>query len=95
VQHVYIYYRIDPAQLVTAARAVDSLLAALAPYCKSMPRRLARCDEPALWMEIYEGITDIAAFTQHLDTTLRLLHPHQFIVGERHLERFCQPHAQA
>ena len=95
MQHVYIYYRIDPAQAETAARAVDTLLGALAPYCSIEPRRLARCDDPVLWMEIYEGIADIAAFTQQLDNTLRQLNPDAFTVGERHQENFCLPHAQA
>jgi hypothetical protein len=89
VRHVYIYYRIDPAQAETAARAVDTLLAALAPYCSVAPRRLARCDEPALWMEVYQDIADFAAFSRQLDDTLRQINPDAFIVGERHQENFC------
>lgn len=96
MRHTYIYYRIDPAQAATAAHAIDTLLDALAPYCSVAPRRLARCDEPTLWMEIYEGIADVSAFIRQLDDTLRQLKPERFIVGKRHPEHFCPPpHAPA
>jgi len=91
VRHVYIYYRIDPAQAETAARAVDALLAMLAPHCATPPYRLTRCDEPELWMEVYAGIADFAVFNQRLDESLNVLGCHRFIEGERHLESFCVP----
>ncbi len=91
MQHVYIYYRIDPAQADAAARAVDALLALLAPHCSAPPRRLARCDDPALWMEVYADVADPLAFARDLDDALRTLDCQRFIAGERHLERFCLP----
>jgi hypothetical protein len=89
VQHVYIYYRIDPAQAETAARAIDALLARLAVYCSTPPQRLARCDDPALWMEVYAGITNPAAFADALVAALDALPTRDWIVGARHIERFC------
>jgi hypothetical protein len=91
VRHLFVYYRIDPTQAAAAARAVDALLVQLAPYCDTPPRRLARCDEPELWMEVYEGIVDFASFARQLDEAVRVLDCHRFIEGERHLESFCVP----
>jgi hypothetical protein len=91
VRHVYIYYRIDPAQTETAARAVDALLAMLAPQCSTPPHRLTRCDDPELWMEVYEGISDFASFARQIEEVTRALGCHGFIEGERHLESFCVP----
>lgn len=91
MRHVYIYYRIDPAQADAAARAIDTLLSLLAPHCSVPPRRLTRCDEPLLWMEVYAGIADPVAFARGLDDALRTLDCQRFIAGERHLESFCQP----
>ena len=93
MQYVYIYYRVAPAQAAAAARGIDSLLAALAPYCAAPPRRLTRCDEPELWMEVYEGVADFAAFTRRIDEMVCLLGCHLLIEGERHLESFCLPAA--
>jgi hypothetical protein len=91
VRHVYIYYRVDPAQTEKATRAVDALLAMLAPHCNKPPRRLTRCDEPELWMEMYEGISDFSSFTRQIEEATRALGCHGFIKGERHLESFCVP----
>ena len=93
MRHVYIYYRVDPALAATAARGIDTLLAELAPYCATPPRRLTRCDEPELWMEVYEGVADFAAFSRRIDEMVELLGCHRLIEGERHLESFCVPAA--
>ena len=89
MRHLYVYYRIDPAQASAAACAIDALFIRLAPYCVTPPRRLARCDEPELWMEVYEGIADFTAFFRQLDEAVQALGCHRFIEGERHLESFC------
>jgi hypothetical protein len=95
VRQVYIYYRIDPAQADVAARAADALLARLAPYCSTPPLRLTRCEDPALWMEVYAGIADPAAFAGALDAALDALPARDWIVGARHLESFCPPSVPA
>ena len=91
MRHLYVYYRIDPTQAAAAARTVDALLARLAPYCATPPRRLARCDEPELWMEVYEGIADFPAFMQLFDNATRVFSTQAWLLGERHRECFYNP----
>jgi hypothetical protein len=88
VTHAYIYYRIDPAQEAVAAGRIDALLAAMAAHCARPPRRLRGCDDPALWMEVYEDIAEPAAFASALDAALRRIDCGAFTCGERHLECF-------
>jgi len=91
VKSAYVYYRINPAQGAAAARAVEALLTMLAPHCATPPRYLTRCDEPEVWMEVYEGIDDFASFTRHIAEAVHALGYHRLIEGERHLESFCVP----
>jgi hypothetical protein len=91
VRSAYVYYRIDPALAAAAASAIETLLAMLAPHCATPPRHLTRCDDPDLWLEVYEGIADFASFTRRLAEAVHLLGYHRFIEGERHLESFCVP----
>ncbi|MEQ1662254.1 MAG: DUF4936 family protein [Thiobacillus sp.] len=88
MRHVYIYYRIDPRQATAAAQAVDLLLDQLTPFCGIKPRRLARCDEPDLWMEIYEDIFDFAAFETALRQFEQQLIPVGIQADSRHQECF-------
>jgi len=83
-----VYYRIDPAQMQRAAGRVDVLLNAMAPYCGAPPRRLNRCDDAGMWMEIYEDIADFAAFSDALRTATHNFDCAAFIQGERHMECF-------
>lgn len=89
MQSAYVYYRIDPEQAALAAERIDALLLALAPQCALPPRRLARCDDPSTWMEIYEGIADFAAFGDALHALADNLGCAEFTVGGRHLECFA------
>ena len=88
MKSAYVYYRIDPGRAALAADRIDALLAALAPHCSLPPRRLARCDEPSTWMEVYEGIADFGAFGSALDALADRIGCAEFTVGERHLECF-------
>lgn len=88
MRHVYIYYRVDPTQADAAARAVDAVLNVLAPLCATPPRRLARCDDPALWMETYEGIADFAAFQNALGAAEAKLGDAGIALDTRHRECF-------
>lgn len=88
MQDAYVYYRVDEHQLDIAAARVDALLHALAPHCAMTPRRAVRCDDPAMWMEIYEGIDDFAAFCATLAERVQALACAAFIRGERHVECF-------
>jgi len=90
LKHAYVYYRIDPAQETTAADKIDALLGAMAGHCARPPRRLNRCDDPAVWMEIYESIADYTAYVSALDKAVLRLECAEFTQGERHLECFSQ-----
>jgi len=56
----YIYYRV--AQPDDASIAVSKLQAAIRKRFGIDGRLLRKRDEPSLWMEIYEGVADGAAF---------------------------------
>ncbi|MFO7542540.1 MAG: DUF4936 family protein [Thiobacillus sp.] len=91
MKNAYIYYRIDPEQTSRAATRIDALLRDMAPHCSQPPRRFNRCDEPAMWMEIYEGIADFAAFDAALNRAILSCDCAAFTRGERHLECFSAP----
>jgi len=88
VKCAYVYYRIDLAQAAVAADKIDALLDTMAARCSQPPRRLTRCDDPATWMEIYEGIADYAAFAAALSAAALGSGCTAFTQGERHLECF-------
>jgi hypothetical protein len=88
VRSAYVYYRIDPAQAALAAGRIDALLKMMGGHCSRPPRRLARCDDAATWMEIYEDIADHAAFAAAMDAAVRAVDCAPFTQGERHLECF-------
>jgi hypothetical protein len=88
VKNAYIYYRVDPAQLSLAAVRIDALLNTMATHCSQPPRRFERCDDPATWMEIYEGIADFSAFSAALDKATLDCGCALFTREERHLECF-------
>jgi len=88
VKCAYVYYRIDPEQASLAATRIDALLNTMATHCSQPPRRLARCDDPTTWMEIYEGIANSDAFTAALNRAAEALNYGEFTLGKRHLECF-------
>lgn len=85
----YVYYRVRPDRATEAAARIDALLDALAPHCAHRPRRARRCDEAALWMEIYDGISDWQAFEAALAAEVRRLSVARFVDGARHIECFA------
>ena len=58
----YIYYRVDTGQTAACAAAVQKLLAAVRASTHIQGRVLKKRNEPLLWMEIYENVTDEAKF---------------------------------
>jgi Domain of unknown function (DUF4936) len=62
----YIYYRVDAAQAGTCAIAVQQLLATMRDHTGIRGRVLKKRNEPLLWMEIYEPVTDEAKFEWEL-----------------------------
>jgi hypothetical protein len=91
VKHAYLYYRIDPVKANLAASRVGLLLNMLAGHCSQAPRHLSRCDDPHMWMEIYEGIADFPAFTSALNSAVETFDCAEFTLGERYLECFTAP----
>jgi hypothetical protein len=91
VKSAYVYYRIDPAQAGLAAIRIDALLGTMAAHCSQPPRRLMRCDDPATWMEIYEGIADFTTFAAALNAAVQDFTCAAFAQSERHLECFSTP----
>ena len=87
---LYVYYRIDPAQALLAAKRIDALLDTMAVHCATPPRRLQRCDDASTWMEVYEGIADRAVFAAALHAAATAQDCTAFIQGERHLECFSE-----
>jgi len=62
----YIYYRVDAAQSGAAAVAVQKLLATMRDRTGIQGRVLKKRNEPLLWMEIYEPVSDEAKFEWEL-----------------------------
>jgi hypothetical protein len=60
MQNFYIYYRVVPtAQALAAAGA---LLAHVERQSGINGRLMQRADDPATWMEVYEGVADLDGF---------------------------------
>lgn len=70
--HVYVYYRVV-ADTADARAAVAGLLGAVEAKTGVTGRLLARCDDPATWMEVYEPVANPAAFARTLDAMVRRL----------------------
>ncbi len=62
----YIYYRVDAAQAEACAGAVQKLLATMQDRAGVRGRVLKKRNEPLLWMEIYEPVSDEAKFEWEL-----------------------------
>lgn len=62
----YIYYRVDAAQTEACTDAVRKLLAMVQQHTGIRGRVLTKRNEPLLWMEIYEEVTDEAKFEWEL-----------------------------
>lgn len=87
MRDVYVYYRIEPRMAERAATQINALLDALTSHC-ARSRRAQRCDDPATWMEVYEGVDDLDSFSVALDDTVSALDCAAFTCGERHVECF-------
>jgi len=69
----FVYYRVDPAQIGVAGARVAQLLDALVGACGVRGRLLKKRDEPNLWMEVYEPVTDAGRFEASLQRELERL----------------------
>ena len=58
----YVYYKVDVARLAEARAAVEKLFAAVEHDYGVRGRWMRRRDDPATYMEVYEGVRDGPAF---------------------------------
>ena len=58
----YVYYKVDPARVAELRAVVERLFAALERDCGVRGRWMHRRDDPATYMEVYEGVTDGVLF---------------------------------
>ena len=85
--HYYVWYTVA-ADRAAALAAVSALLAAVEDATGVAGRVLARREDPSTWMEIYENVTDTAAFDRALGALARR-HGVDRIAAARHVERFA------
>ena len=58
----YVYYKVDPARLEEVRTQVERLFAAVERQCGVRGRWMRRRDDPATYMEVYEGVADEKTF---------------------------------
>lgn len=66
VRHYYVYYAVAPESAAVAKAAVADLLAQVRALTGVAGHLRRRADDPGLWMEIYEGVTDRSDFAEAL-----------------------------
>jgi len=60
--HYYVYYRIRREATDAARTCVAQLQGGVERQTGICGRMLTRCDEPELWMEVYENVRDRTGF---------------------------------
>jgi hypothetical protein len=90
----YIWYRVERDELETAS-VIRGMMARLACRTGITGRLLKKHDEPRLWMEVYEGVSDRERFQARLIQTVDELDVAMFIDGTRHAECFLDEGAVA
>lgn len=78
----YVYYKLDPARASELRSGVERLFDAVERATGVRGRWMRRHDDPATYMEVYEGVSDAPAFEVLLDREARGLGL------ERKVERF-------
>jgi Domain of unknown function (DUF4936) len=87
----YVYYRVTQPQ--QAAIALHSMQSQLLAGSGVRGRVLSKRNEPSMWMEIYEGVNDAAAFEAELDRLVAAMKLETFLEpgSRRHTECFEEP----
>jgi len=67
VTHYYVYYKISPEQVVELRGRVQALFRTIESQCGVRGRWMHRRDDPSTYMEVYEGVSDAAAFDALLE----------------------------
>ena len=78
----YVYYRVDAARLATLRPTVEKLFSDIEKATGIRGRLMHRKDNPATYMEVYEGVADDAVFENLLKQKTA-----NFGI-DRHVERF-------
>ncbi len=63
----YVYYKVQTTRLGELRAAVAALFAAIERACGVRGRWMRRRDDPATYMEVYEGVKDEKAFEAVLE----------------------------
>ncbi len=86
---VYVYYRVAEDTVAVRDRAA-AWLAAVAAATGIRGTLLARCDDPATWMEVYEPVGHAGEFLHRLEALARS-HDAAALArdGRRHVECFA------
>jgi len=63
----YVYYKVDPGRVAELRRAVTDLFGLIEKQFGVRGRWLRRRDDPATYMEVYEGVSDDSAFEALLE----------------------------
>lgn len=91
--HFYVYYRLRPElDADVACASVRAMQAVLAHRTGVAGRLMQRAGDQMTWMEVYEGVTDVAGFEHALlaETAAHCLNDLLDSGGARHLERFTE-----
>jgi len=80
--HFYVYYRVRSDGAEAARACVARLQSELERKTGIRGRTLARCDEPELWMEVYENVSDRTAFESALSDASRALGLAAYLAAE-------------
>lgn len=86
----YVYYRVSALHAAAARKAVSAMLRSVEQRTSVIGRLQRRQDEPLLWMEVFEGVRDTAAFESTLAELLAASGLAAFLETgtERKTERF-------
>lgn len=86
--HLYVYYRIRADDAEAARAEVAALQAHLGSFCGRAPRHMLRCEDGAMWMEVYEDVRQPETFVDAMQNCLNELGLDILRRSERHLECF-------
>jgi Domain of unknown function (DUF4936) len=90
--HYYVWYTVE-GDRAAARRAIEAMMRAIEQRTGIAGRVLARRDDAATWMEIYEHVDDDASFERALRAAADEHGAARIAVGgQRHVERFAALH---
>lgn len=86
----YIYYRVDPAKAEASERRIGELIERMRKATGVSARLMKKRNEPNLWMEIYENVSDEAKFEWELAEAVDHLKIQELLLPgtPRHIECF-------